>query len=251
VAIAAALLVLAVVGAAVAPPWRLQERTWPAFNGSDLPSNQLTPITPPGGRASTPITTTDHPANLSWVVPTLITVAVLAVAALLWWLWRRYRASAVEHRGAREVGATVVLAAEPDLPVLRRGVEAAQRSLDEIGDPNNAIVAAWLALEEAAASSGVHRRPSETPSEFTLDVLGATDADPKATQDLLGLYHRARFSSTGVTQADVYWAGECLAVLAGNWAAMTSAAVTAALEAAQSSASPPPNPPAHQPPRRP
>ncbi|HYU86225.1 MAG TPA: DUF4129 domain-containing protein, partial [Kribbellaceae bacterium] len=43
------------------------------------------------------------------------------------------------------------------------------------GTPASAIVACWLALERAAASAGVNRRPSETPAEFTLRVLGSAD----------------------------------------------------------------------------
>ncbi|MET1006677.1 MAG: DUF4129 domain-containing protein [Propionibacteriaceae bacterium] len=245
-ALAAALLVLAVVGAALAPPWRLEERTWPAFNGPAMPNSERTPPPMPSW-ANTPITSNSNPANLSWVVPTLIALAVLAALVLLWWLRRRYLASGVERRGAREVGETVLLPVQPELPVLRRGAEAAQRSLDEIRDPNNAIVAAWLALEEAAASSGVQRKPAETPSEFTVDVLGSTDANPEATQELLTLYHRARFSSAGVTRADVYRAGDCLAVLADDWAAMTSAAVNAALDAAHSDKFSAPGPPSARP----
>ena len=140
---------------------------------------------------------------------------MLAVAAVGWWLWQRYRRTAVASRPGDPLATSLMLEIPPDVPLLRQGVQAAQRSLDEIADPNNAIVAAWLALEEAASSSGVPREPAQTPTEFTVAVLAETAADPQATQDLLRLYHRARFSSAGVGAAEVVQASNCLAILAG------------------------------------
>jgi hypothetical protein len=122
-----------------------------------------------------------------------------------------------------------VLPSAPELPVLRRGVAAAQRHLDRIPDADNAIVEAWLALEAAASSSGVRRRPAETPTEFTADVLRGTAADPAAVAQLLTLYHRARFSAAGVSRADVTEAGRCLGILARSWEAMSTDVIAAAL----------------------
>ncbi|HEY3003612.1 MAG TPA: DUF4129 domain-containing protein [Kribbellaceae bacterium] len=66
------------------------------------------------------------------------------------------------------------------------------------GTPANAIVACWLALERAAASAGVNRRPSETPAEFTLRVLGAVDVPAAPLERLADLYKEARFSVHGL-----------------------------------------------------
>src|SRR5699024_7315729 len=63
------------------------------------------------------------------------------------------------------------VAPEPDLPALRRGVAAARTVLGTDAAPDDAIIAAWLELEAAAASSGVHRAPSDTPTELTTAVL--------------------------------------------------------------------------------
>lgn len=219
------MLVLAVVAAAVGGSWRLQPPDW-VLAGQNQPLVPVPMPSLPEVRPTVTPNTGGEPLNLSWLGSVATVLAVLAVAAVLWWLWRRYQRSAVEQRAAREVSGALVLPATPEVPVLRRGVNAAQRHLDQIADPNNAIVAAWLALEAAASSSGVHREPAETPTEFTVDVLGATAADPDATRELLALYHRARFSAVGVTLADVAAASRCLVVLAAGWEAIRSAAVT-------------------------
>lgn len=224
----AALLVLAVLSAAVAAPWRLESRSWSFFPEMGAPAFTPRPLAPPPA-SGLPTAPVSNSTNLGWLAPVGIAVLVLLAAALVWWLWRRFRGSRVEGRQAGQPGDVVVLAAEPEVPVLRRGVAAAQRSLDEIGEPNDAIVAAWLALEEAAASSGVRRQPAETPSEFTVDVLRATAADPRATRDLLALYHRARFSAAGVSSTDVRAASHCLAVLAASWSGLTEDAVDRAV----------------------
>ncbi len=231
VAVVGAVLVLAVAGAAVGGPWRLQSRSLlrPSSDGEPLalptppePSGMFTP--PPRG---------DRQAmDLSWLLPLAVVLAAVAVVALSWWLFRRYQQTAQERRRARDVRGSLVLPTTPEVPILRQGVEAAQRSLDEIADPNNAVVAAWLALEDAAASSGVPRRPAETPTEFTVDVLRSTRADQAATRELLGLYHRARFSAAGVSRTDVNAASRCLAALARSWEAMSAEAVSAAVDAA-------------------
>ena len=224
-AAAAAVLVLAVVGAAVAGSWRLQPRSW-------LQLRDVGPVTPPSmpsmpDRFPTAQPQADQPAlDLGWLVWVGLGLGVLAAAAVLWWLWRRYWGSDVRRAQAHAIGATVVLPATPEVPVLQQGVVAAQRYLDEIADPTDAIVAAWLALEAAASASGVVREPAETPTEFTVDVLAATSADPGATRDLLALYHRARFSAAGVTRADVLAAGTCLAVLAASWDGLSPQTVT-------------------------
>ena len=222
----AGVLVLAVVGAAVSGTWHLTARRWewvPPIGAGMTP-----PALPPQPTARpTPVQT--RSVDVGWIGPVAIVLAVLVAAALGWWLWRRYQRSAVERRAEREGGIAVVMPAQVEVPVLRRGVAAAQRHLDEIADPNNAIVAAWLALEAAAATSGVRRQPAETPTEFTLDVLASTAADPRATRELLGLYHRARFSAAGVTREDVAAASRCLVALAASWEALTTEAVTAAV----------------------
>lgn len=67
-------------------------------------------------------------------------------------------------------------------------------------DPRNAVVACWVALEEAAAGSGLPRDPAETSLEFTSRVLARWQVRPSPLSELAGLYREARFSRHPVTE---------------------------------------------------
>ncbi|MHA7132985.1 DUF4129 domain-containing protein [Oerskovia turbata] len=101
-----------------------------------------------------------------------------------------------------------------ELPALRRGVTHARRLLDTARTPRDAVTAAWIALEDAAADTGHRRHPAQTPTEFTTTVLDATPADPDAVTTLLRLYQRARFTTHDLTPHDVDTARDCLERLA-------------------------------------
>lgn len=101
----------------------------------------------------------------------------------------------------------------PDIVELREGIAEAWARLVEDREPTDAIQAAWVAVEHAAERSGIEREASATPTEFTVAVLDRTAVDPSAIRTLLGLYHRARFSTHGATADDVALAGECLSRL--------------------------------------
>lgn len=57
------------------------------------------------------------------------------------------------------------------------------------------VIRCWEGLEDDAGLRGVPRPPHQTPSEFSAELLRSLGADPLATEDLLHLYHRARFSA--------------------------------------------------------
>ena len=92
-----------------------------------------------------------------------------------------------------------------------------------LNDPGDAVIAAWLSLEDAAAESGVRRHPAQTPTEFTLAILRSTRADADATRELLALYHLARFSTHPVTADHVERAWRCLGAIAESWVAARAA----------------------------
>lgn len=224
---AVAVLVVAVVlGAAAAGPWVLTGRPtqWRLFPPPDLPPPRPEPTTPPLEL---------EPGQLP---PALLTVvgrglAVLAglVALVVLVLLVRHLLGALARRGAVPEGpeagsGAVVLVEGATVPRLREGVEAAGRRLDEDVPPGDAVVAAWVALEESAARTGIVRERSTTATELTVQVLDATRADPVATRTLLDLYLAARFSDHPLTAQDVASARRCLGVLADGLAHARSGA---------------------------
>ena len=82
-------------------------------------------------------------------------------------------------------------------------------NLDE-GTPRNAIVAAWIRLEDFAESHGVPRDPADTPAEFVERALATYDLDGAALQRLADLYREARFSTHPLGEAQRAEARACL-----------------------------------------
>ncbi|MGW5055600.1 DUF4129 domain-containing protein [Actinokineospora sp. NPDC004072] len=106
----------------------------------------------------------------------------------------------------------VEAAGEDAAQAIRTAVRAGMAEVAEraAGPPGDAVIAAWVALERAAASCGTRRDPAETPSEFTARVLADHAVDPAALADLRTRYHRARFAGE-VSGADVAAARTALA----------------------------------------
>ncbi|MBB2923459.1 DUF4129 domain-containing protein [Cellulomonas cellasea] len=216
VAPVAVLVVGVVLAAAAAGPWTVTGRptAWELFPPPALPPDPPLPTTPPVDLepgALPPALVT----GAGWVVAALGVLVLLVALALL----VRYALAALARRGAVPEGdaptaGAVDLVEGLTVPQLREGVAAAGRRLDEDVPPGDAVVAAWVALEQAAAATGIVRERSTTATELTVEVLGATRADPAATRALLDLYLAARFSEHPVTAADVVAARRCLDVLA-------------------------------------
>ena len=157
-----------------------------------------------------------------WVV---VAAGVLALAYLGWRLiaGRSSRATARRPDAAALSASAAVSEAEPEAPVLRRGVEQALRLLNEEGTPGDAVMLAWLGLEQSAEDSGIVRKPAETATEFTSRIMKRVFADDRAIAALLALYLRARFADYEVTAADVTRAREALEGLVRSWQVSTSA----------------------------
>jgi hypothetical protein len=186
--------------------WIEADRTLPTVD-LDTPEFEFEPGTPPGPGP-----------DLSWMRGVAIGLAVAAAVAVLVWLVCRYRSTRLPEPVAVQRMEGAAGAAEmPEIPVLQKGVREARRMLEEGTEPDDAIISAWMTLEGAAADAGVRRRPSQTPTEFAVVILERTVADQAATQRLLGLYRRARFSRRRSTRDDVAEAVRCLGVLADSW----------------------------------
>lgn len=216
----ACVLALAAVASTVGGPWEMEDRSFDLVRvgpPADRRVGEASPGEPPDLEQPEPA----PPPDLGWMRTLAVVVIVLVVVAFVAWLAIRFSQGKVAAPvGSHSAG--VYTEPEPELPVLRRGVETARQLLAEGGEPGDSIISAWLALESAAADSGVKRAPSQTPTEFAVAVMGRTQADPEATRTLLRLYRRARFSDSPSTIDDVEEAVACLQRLAESWDLMVS-----------------------------
>jgi hypothetical protein len=216
-----ALVVLTVLASAAAGPWSLDVRT-PGLAAPDDPlvaESRRTPG-PLATHAATPSGDATAPAWVTLVVLVLGAVVVIVLLlVLVRWFARLLRA----HLGPRATDASPPSVASDEVddrwvPAMQDGVRRATQELDDEQPPGDAVIAAWVALEHAAASGGLVRDRAETATEFTVDVLDATSADPAATRELLDLYLAARYSRHPLTADDVTRARTSLATIANGLA---------------------------------
>jgi hypothetical protein len=199
--------------------------TWPTFT----PPKQTLLQQPTQSPRSSAQPQQPGAVNLDWlaiVLWVLIAAAVVfAVLLVLRWLRRR------PPRTLDGLDGTLVAEAppsdpepeEPDAPVVQRGVELALRLLESEREPGDAIVKAWLGLQETAEDSGIRRRPAETPSEFTARILRRVHGDGTSVTTLLNLYERVRFGDHPASETDVSSARRALTELASSWDATPEA----------------------------
>jgi Domain of unknown function (DUF4129) len=90
---------------------------------------------------------------------------------------------------------------------LREAVQQARDSLvREGGAPRDAVIRAWVTLENATEHK---RAPHQTATEFTVSLLSQETADEAALHELRTLYQRARFGHLG-DEHDAVAAGRAL-----------------------------------------
>jgi hypothetical protein len=218
VAAALAVGMVAVIAAGTGGPWSIADRfhLWGGEPTYTEPSVTVRPATPLATPRPTPDTS-------GWLQPVLWALAVVAVLVVAFFVWRLLPRRTPKAQRPAALGDHVL--GQPlteSAPAVQQGLGAAQHLLDTVADPTDAVLAAWVALEQAADRSGHPRRPADTPTEFTVEVLTATPADRGAVTTLLRLYHRARFSGTGVGPEAVATARRCLDDLARSWSAVST-----------------------------
>jgi type II secretory pathway pseudopilin PulG len=196
---AAALLVV-VLGAHVTPGgYHGHFRYVPPHSFAPRPSLAI-PATPSGTATSDSL---EH-AGSSWVsVPLLLAVVaiVILVVVVLWISVPRPGRWARRRRAAAPAQQTAQQAAEDLARQLARAVDAGYEDL-AAGPVEDAIIACWLSLRDAALAAGVEPRQSDTPDEFVRRVLGSAQVRPAPLRELAELYREARFSAHPMTETD-------------------------------------------------
>lgn len=154
---------------------------------------------------------------LLFVLAVVITAIVLVIRAIqVYWRERPLRRREAASADA-EGQAGVVAEPSPDAPTVRRGIEAARAAITAHPDPADAIVAAWVGLEQTAADSGVGRGMSETPAEFTLRILLRRPGIDGAARELLRLYEGVRFGGHHADETMRVRAARALAEIEEGW----------------------------------
>lgn len=222
--VAVAVLGLCVIaGTLFAGPLRAGRPLWLPTAGNGLPVphepgpfQTQTPAPPPGQQQAVQLHLTQ------WLLWSLL--AALVIAGILIYLIRRMmRRSALltAERVASLTPARATSAAsrsdEPAAPVVARGIDRALELLEREREPRDAIVRAWLGLQEAAEASGAGRRPAETPGEYTARIVSRFGADEQAAGILLDLYQGVRFGGHPVDTETVDIARSCLLRLRSSW----------------------------------
>lgn len=132
-----------------------------------------------------------RPASTGLVVPgwvpwTALALLAAAVAVAAWLLWRWWREPMMQ--GAPDATTTAGGAA----------VAAAMIALESVQDPRQAVIAAYVSMEDVLAAHGVRRAAAEAPREYLRRVVTADAGDSEATT-LTGLFEEARFSTHAIS----------------------------------------------------
>jgi uncharacterized protein DUF4129 len=192
---AAGFVVLASAGGSVRPISESTLKSSPRPLPTLTPTNRVqapTPFSQPekkdeGGRPM--------PDWLKSLWQALIYLVIAAIVLLL---------GRLLYRILRQVELPQAEAADADWERLKadRLAEAVDTGLARIdtGTATDAVIACWVALEEAAASAGLARDQSETPAEFTVRVLGVGGISEPQLNRLGELYREARYSTHGSTE---------------------------------------------------
>ncbi|MFC0627399.1 DUF4129 domain-containing protein [Kribbella deserti] len=190
------------------------------------PDNTPTPpVSSPGGKRPEPI---DLPEWLTLGLKFILyTLAAVVVASLAYFLVR------LLYRFLRQLRLPKV---EPDTSedwervATERLADAVDQGLSGMnsGRATDAIVACWVALEQAAAGAGVPREAAETPSEFTVRVLALGNVSADSLAELAALYKEARFSAHESSEEDRQRARTALVRLGDELTAAAAPATPAA-----------------------
>lgn len=141
-------------------------------------------------------------AAITWAMRVLIALVVIAVLvvlarAVLDWLAQR----------------RLVIEEEVDVQVLPEELLEQTRESEQLlsrGTPANAVVAAWVRLEDAVRGAGLRDDDSRTSTELVTSVIRGLGVRQAPLDQLAALYREARFSRHPVGEEARAGAGEAL-----------------------------------------
>jgi hypothetical protein len=198
-----------------------------AFELPAVPIDELPTQTP--GETAPPLEPPDDSPLLAIIGIILIaivaafalTLVYFGLRVLIRYLLERWRDRPLARRDAAQIDAVAVAGApvevEPDEATIRRGIAAALQTIDERPVPGDSIVAAWVGLEESAADAEAGRGVNETPSEFTVRIIGRRAGIAAEVVALLALYERVRFGGHVADEDDRATASACLRGIEAGW----------------------------------
>ena len=161
---------------------------WAAVHlvGGGTGSGQVTPTPAPSGV----MTGTGAPGTSAsaWLPDVLVVLFLLAAAGLI-------LGSALRRRAHTDRSA-------PPAPSTARPEHPGPWKPRPGGDSREDVIGAFRVFEEAAARLGVPVDPPETAVDIAQHPVTVKSADPHTIADLTALFHRARYSSETITDAD-------------------------------------------------
>lgn len=188
--LAGLLLALALLASAAGPATVGDLRTGGLVDGDLLPApTEL-------GRSETDPGQDERAEGLPRWLPVLVLLGVSMLLAVLVRLLRRTPDAPARRRTAEDLP-TGDAAGDPDAVVLDEVRRVLARAADDLarapGGAADAVVTCWERLEGVGGAAGTPRAEHETPTEYAADLLRRHGADAGAVEDLVRLYHRARF----------------------------------------------------------
>jgi hypothetical protein len=167
------------------------------------------------GHASTAVAPDALASAISWAMRVLIALVVVVVLvavarAILDWLARRQ----------------VVAEDEAGVDVLPEELLEQARESEQLlsrGTPANAVVAAWVRLEDAVRGAGLREDDSRTSTELVTSVIRGFGVRQGPLDALAALYREARFSRHPVGEEARSRAGEALREIQADLRRVTAA----------------------------
>ena len=199
----------------------------PRFGDIGLGGRKTQPVSTAGPQTSGAPIPQEAPADpvFATIASAIAVLVALAALAVLGWLaWRAIRALWSARPLSRRAGGAVGLgqsttAADEriDAETIREAAADAQDAIETHRDPGDAIIAAWVRLEEASERTGRGRADAETPGEFAVRILSRRPGIDAELRTLLGLYESVRFGGRPADESARGEARRCLAAIEEGW----------------------------------